>query len=125
LAARPLDFNPRSVSALKPVAFDTTARSEHIRYMTEQVRYRIDKKLVRQAEAVCADLGLAPSQAVSMFFAQLVKAGGLPFRPTQFPALEEYGVTVAEAEAAEAAARRELNADEKAGRLVEFKGKLP
>jgi addiction module RelB/DinJ family antitoxin len=110
---------------LKPVAFDTTARSEQIRYMTEQVRYRIDKKLVRQAEAVCADLGLAPSQAVSMFFAQLVKAGGLPFRPTQFPALEEYGVTVAEAEAAEAAARRELNADEKAGRLVEFKGKLP
>jgi len=60
-----------------------------------------------------------------MFFAQMVKVGGVPFRPSNFPALEEYGVTLAEAEAAEARARRELDADEKAGKLVEFKGKLP
>ena len=32
---------------------------------------------------------------------------------------------VVEAEAAEAEARRELNVEEKAGRLVEFKGRLP
>jgi hypothetical protein len=60
-----------------------------------------------------------------MFFAQLVKVGGLPFRPSNFPALNEYGATLEEATAAEAAARKELEADEKAGRLVEFKGKLP
>lgn len=93
--------------------------------MTEQVRYRIDKKLVKQAEQVCADLGISPSQAVSMFFAQMVKLGGVPFRPSTFPALEEYGVTLAEAEAAETKARKELDAEEKAGKLVEFKGRLP
>lgn len=60
-----------------------------------------------------------------MFFAQMVKVGGVPFRPSRFPALEEYGVTLAEAEAAETEARRELDAQQKAERLVEFKGKLP
>jgi len=93
--------------------------------MTEQVRYRIEKRLVRAAEKVCREIGIAPSQAVSLFFAQLVKTGGLPFRPSSYPALDEYGVTLAQARAAELEARKELEADEKAGRLVEFKGKLP
>ena len=93
--------------------------------MTEQVRYRINRNLVKRAEKVCDELGMTPTQAVSMFFAQLVKLGGLPFRPSTFPALEEYGATVADAQAAEARAREELDADEKAGRLVAFKGKLP
>ena len=93
--------------------------------MTEQVRYRIDKRLVKQAEKVCEDLGMTPTQAVSMFFAQMTKLGALPFRPSNYPALDDYGVTVAEAEAAVAAAGKELAADAKAGRLVEFKGKLP
>ncbi len=91
--------------------------------MTEQVRYRIDKRLVKAAEKVCQDIGIAPSHAVSMFFAQLVKTGGLPFRPSNFPALDEYGITLAQARTAEMEARRELDADEKAGRLVEFRGK--
>ena len=93
--------------------------------MTEQVRYRINRNLVKRAEKVCDDLGMTPTQAVSMFFAQLVKLGALPFRPSSFPALEEYGATVADAQAAEARAREELDADERAGRLVTFKGKLP
>jgi len=93
--------------------------------MTEQVRYRINKKLVKQAEKVCEEIGISPSQAVSMFFAQMVKVGGVPFRPSTFPALAEYGVTLADAEAAETEARKELDADDKAGHLVEFKGKLP
>ena len=93
--------------------------------MTEQVRYRINRNLVKRAEKVCDELGMTPTQAVSMFFAQLVKLGGLPFRPSNFPALNEYGATVADAQAAEARAREELDADEKAGRLVTFKGKLP
>src|SRR5437899_2996782 len=78
--------------------------------MTEQVRYRIDKKLVKEAERVCKEIGLSPSQAVSIFFAQMVKLGGVPFRVSNFPALEEYGATLAEAEAAEFQARRELDA---------------
>ena len=92
--------------------------------MTEQVRYRIDERLVAEAEKICEELGISPSQAVSLFFAQLVKLGGLPFRPSAFPALDEYGVTLAEAKAKEAEVKKELAADEKAGRLVEFKGKL-
>ncbi len=75
--------------------------------MTEQVRYRVDRKLVRQAERICQELGITPTQAVSMFFAQLVRVGGLPFRPSTFPALEEYGVSVQEAEGALAEVAKE------------------
>jgi addiction module RelB/DinJ family antitoxin len=50
--------------------------------MTEQVHYRIDRKLVKRAKRICGDLGITPTQAVSMFFAQLVRSRGLPFRPT-------------------------------------------
>lgn len=50
---------------------------------------------------------------------------GLPFKPTEFPVLEEYGATVEDAVRAERDARKELAADKQAGRLVEFKGKLP
>lgn len=92
--------------------------------MTEQIRLRIDKRLAREAQAVCRKLGITPTAAVSMFFAQMVKLGGLPFRPTDFPALDEYGVTVADAQAAEDAALAEIEADRKAGRLVEFNGRL-
>ncbi len=59
-----------------------------------------------------------------MFFAQLVKLQALPFRPSEFPALEEYGATLTDAEAAEARMRKELEADRKAGKVVEFTGKL-
>jgi len=50
------------------------------------------------------NLGMTPTQAVSMFFAQLVNLGALPFRPSSFPALEEYGATVADAQPDEAGA---------------------
>ncbi len=93
--------------------------------MTEQVRYRIDKKLVEEAEEVCEELGMAPSQAVSMFFAQMVKLRAVPFRPSEFPALEEYGVTLDQASSAERKALREIRADRKAGKLFRFAGKLP
>src|SRR3974390_2956417 len=88
--------------------------------MSEQVRYRIPKQLVKQAELVCKEIGIAPSQAVSMFFAQLVRLRGMPFRPSEFPLLEEYGASLAEADAAEEAALREIRADRKAGRVIEF-----
>ena len=93
--------------------------------MTGQVKYRIDRNLVKQAEKVCDDLGITPTQAVRMFFVQLVKLGALPFRPASFPALEEYGATLAEADAAERRARAELDDDERAGKLINFTGKLP
>jgi addiction module RelB/DinJ family antitoxin len=92
--------------------------------MTEQVRYRIEKELVKQVEEVCDELGLAPSQAVSMFFSQMVKVRGLPFRPAVFPALEEYGATIEDVRAAERSALQEIRADRKAGKVKRFTGKL-
>jgi addiction module RelB/DinJ family antitoxin len=93
--------------------------------MTEQVRYRIEKHLVQEAEKVCRELGLSPSQMVSVFFSQLVKLRALPFRPSEYPVLEEYGVTLAQAEAAENRAIKEIEAERRAGTLIEFTGKLP
>jgi addiction module RelB/DinJ family antitoxin len=93
--------------------------------MTEQVRYRIDRDLVKKAYRLCRELNLSPTQAVAMFFGQMVRLGGLPFRPSAFPALEEYGATSAQAEAALATATDYLEREREAGRLVEFKGKLP
>ena len=93
--------------------------------MTEQVRYRINRDLVKKAEKVCREIGLAPSQAVSIFFSQLVKLRAMPFRPSEFPVLEEYGATLEEAARAETRALKEIQADRKAGKVFEFTGKLP
>ena len=92
--------------------------------MNEQIRLRIDPRLADDAAAVCKRLGITPTAAVSMFFSQMVKIGGLPFRPSEFPALDEYGVTLAEAEAAEETALVEIKAARKAGKLLEFTGTL-
>ena len=92
--------------------------------MTEQVRYRLDRDLVKAAERVCKEIGVAPSQVVSMLFAQLVRLRALPFRPSEFPALEEYGATLAEAETAEDRALKEIKLDRKAGKVVRFTGRL-
>jgi addiction module RelB/DinJ family antitoxin len=92
--------------------------------MTEQIRLRIDSELAEEAHEVCREIGITPTAAVSMFFAQMVKLRGLPFRPSDFPALEEYGVTLAQATAAEDAALAEIAASRKAGRLKTFNGKL-
>jgi addiction module RelB/DinJ family antitoxin len=93
--------------------------------MTEQVRYRIDRDLVKKAYRVLRELNLSPTQAVAMFFGQTVRLGGLPFRPSAFPALDEYGTTLGQAEAALTKATDYLERERQAGQLVEFKGKLP
>lgn len=92
--------------------------------MNEQIRLRIDSRLADEAAAVCQRLGITPTAAVSMFFAQMIRLGGLPFRPSEFPALDEYGVTLPQAEAAEEAALEEIKAARKAGKLTEFSGAL-
>ena len=92
--------------------------------MSETVRIRIKPQLARDAAAVCEKIGISPSAAVSLFFAQMVKAGGLPFRPSEFPALEDYGATLAEATAAEDRALAEMSRDRKAGKTKRFTGEL-
>ncbi|NDB94756.1 MAG: hypothetical protein EBZ78_01120 [Verrucomicrobia bacterium] len=92
--------------------------------MTEQIRLRIDSRLADEAHVVCREIGITPTAAVSMFFSQMVKLRGLPFRPSDFPALEEYGVTLAQATSAEDSALAEIASARKAGRLRTFTGKL-
>jgi addiction module RelB/DinJ family antitoxin len=92
--------------------------------MTEQIRLRIDRELAAEAHEVCREIGITPTAAVSMLFAQMVKLRGLPFRPSDFPALEEYGATLAQATAAEDAALGEIARSRKAGKLTAFSGKL-
>jgi addiction module RelB/DinJ family antitoxin len=92
--------------------------------MTEQIRLRIDSELAEEAATVCREIGITPTAAVSMLFAQMVKLRGLPFRPGNFPALDEYGVTLAQATAAEDSALAEIARSRKAGRLAAFTGKL-
>ena len=92
--------------------------------MTEQIRLRIDSELVEEADKVCREIGITPTAAVSMFFAQMVKLRGLPVRPSDFPALEEYGATLEQATKAEEAALAEIKASRKAGKLTPFNGRL-
>jgi addiction module RelB/DinJ family antitoxin len=92
--------------------------------MTEQIRLRIDSQLAEEAGVVCREIGITPTAAVSMFFSQMVKLRGLPFRPSDFPALDEYGVSLAQATAAENSALAEIAASRKTGRLAPFNGKL-
>jgi len=49
---------------------------------------------------------------------------GLPFRPSDFPALDEYGVTLAQATVVEDSALAEIALSRKAGKLAPFTGKL-
>jgi addiction module RelB/DinJ family antitoxin len=92
---------------------------------TEEFRVRIDPKLMRETKQVADEMGTTPGDIVRMLFAQVVKLRALPFRPSAFPALEDYGVTLAQAEASLASATRELEAEFASGKMVEFKGKLP
>jgi addiction module RelB/DinJ family antitoxin len=92
--------------------------------MTEQIRLRIERRLAEEARDVCREIGITPTTAVSMLFAQMVKLRGLPFRPSDFPALDEYGVTLAQATAAEDSALAEIRAARKTDKLKTFSGKL-
>lgn len=88
--------------------------------MNEQLRLRINPQLIAQATEVCEELGITPTAAVSMLFAQMVKLRALPFQPSGFPALAEYGANLEEVTAAEDAALAEIRATQS----QEFTGKL-
>ena len=92
----------------------------HIRGLNEQLRIRIQPKLIGQATEVCEELGITPTAAVSMLFAQMVKLRALPFQPSSFPALAEYGAALEQVTAAEDAARAEIQAT----KSKPFTGKL-
>lgn len=90
---------------------------------TVQLRYRINRQLKKQAEAILRAVDCDPSVAIAMFYRQIVLHRGLPFRPTEYPALEEYGATVADAEAAADAVVRDF-AHARPDETFEFSGRL-
>jgi addiction module RelB/DinJ family antitoxin len=92
--------------------------------MSDTARSRIDSALKREAEAVLKEINLTPRAALEMFYSQIVKLRGLPFRPSAFPVLEEYGATMEQAEATADAVIRDFEKERKVGNTFEFKGKL-
>ena len=46
---------------------------------TEMIRVRVESELKSQAEEVFSELGLSPTEAISLFYAQVTLHRGLPF----------------------------------------------
>ena len=46
---------------------------------TEMIRVRVEPELKSQAEEVFSELGLSPTEAISLFYAQVTLHRGLPF----------------------------------------------
>ena len=50
--------------------------------MNALFRARVDKRLLRQAEAICKEMGLDTQQAFRLFLTTLVRRRELPFKVT-------------------------------------------
>lgn len=48
--------------------------------MTVLFRARVDKRLLRQAQAICEEMGLDTQEAVRLFLAAVVRRRELPFK---------------------------------------------
>ena len=46
---------------------------------TETIRARVEPEVKRQAESVLKELGLSPTEAIRMFYRQVILRRGLPF----------------------------------------------
>ncbi|MBI2635875.1 type II toxin-antitoxin system RelB/DinJ family antitoxin [Candidatus Peregrinibacteria bacterium] len=49
---------------------------------TGRIQHRIDPTLQREAELILKTQGIKPSQAIYLFYMEIKRFGGLPFRPT-------------------------------------------
>ena len=54
---------------------------------TEFIRARIEPELKTQAEEIFSKLGLSPTDAITLFYVQVILHGGLPF-PVRIPNTE-------------------------------------
>jgi DNA-damage-inducible protein J len=48
---------------------------------TAMIRARAEPQVKKRAEAVLRKLGLSPTDAITMFYLQIIRIGGLPFQP--------------------------------------------
>ena len=57
-----------------------------VTHMTQQARIssRINAQLKQQGDSILAEIGVKPSQAITMFYKQIVRQRGLPFE-TRIP----------------------------------------
>ena len=46
---------------------------------TEMIRVRVEPKLKSQAEEIFSELGLSPTEAITLFYTQVTLHRGLPF----------------------------------------------
>ncbi len=46
---------------------------------TQEFRVRIDRRLVKEAKRVAAEIGTTPGEVVRLLFAQMVKRRAIPF----------------------------------------------
>jgi addiction module RelB/DinJ family antitoxin len=92
---------------------------------TTLLRTRVDTARATEARKILAGLGLDPTAAVNMLFAQIVARRGIPFAVQEAGdayAAGEYGLTPAEISAAGKRIHRRIARERKAGKLTEFKG---
>ena len=92
---------------------------------TTILRTRIDSHRAAAVKKILAGLGLDPTSAVNMFYAQIAARRGLPFAVQEDGydyAQSEYGVTPAELDAAAKRIRRTVARERKAGTFTEFSG---
>jgi addiction module RelB/DinJ family antitoxin len=47
-----------------------------------RLQHRIDPVLRQEAEAILRKQGIKPAQAIILFYVEITRYGGLPFRPT-------------------------------------------
>ncbi|HZZ56483.1 MAG TPA: type II toxin-antitoxin system RelB/DinJ family antitoxin [Opitutaceae bacterium] len=86
--------------------------------MTTVLKARVDRSNAAAARRVLAQLGLKPSDAINVLFAQIASRKALPFALATADsayAQEEYGLSDAEVVAVGARLRKELAKERKAG----------
>lgn len=52
---------------------------------TTRMQHRVDSELKKEAEYILAKQGIRPAQAITIFYTEIKRTGGLPFLPTKVP----------------------------------------
>lgn len=87
---------------------------------TTLLRARVDTRHAAAAKKILAGLGLDTTAAINMLFAQVVARRGLPFAVQESGyayVASEYGLSVAEMDAAEKRIHRSIKRERKAGTI--------
>jgi addiction module RelB/DinJ family antitoxin len=87
---------------------------------TTMVRARVERNRAKNAEKILARMGLKPSDAVNMLYAQIVQLRAIPFAVADAGddyARTEYGATDRELKGFVRRANREIERERKAGTI--------